>query len=77
MGTGLPVHALGDPRMRIGRGYRKADRAQWCQNGQVIAHEGDLVQADAVLLAQRTYAGQLVADRDLGVDAQDGTTPLR
>ena len=30
------MHAFSDPRMRIGRGYRKPDRAQWRQIGQVV-----------------------------------------
>ncbi|MNT58239.1 hypothetical protein D3C72_1956630 [compost metagenome] len=64
------MHPLGNPGVCVGGRHGQADRAQGAQVGQVVAHEGDLVQADAVGVAQRAHAGQLVADRDLGVDAQ-------
>lgn len=58
--------------MCIGWGYCQVDCVQWCEVGQVIVYEGDLVQVDVVLGVQCVYVGQFVVDCDLGVDVQVG-----
>lgn len=68
--TGIPLHALGDPRVCGGRSHRQADREQGGQVGEVVAHEQHLVQRQSVLLAQRQHRHALVLHPDLHVQAQ-------